>query len=195
MTPLPLPRWKRPLVRALLDGGGVLAYPTEGVWGLGCDPDNAAAVERILALKGRSWRLGLILVAARLEFLSPYLDGLPPRLLARLQDWPAATTYLVPDNGRAPDWIRGQHKTLALRLTRHPVAAALSALFGGALVSTSANPSGSPAARSALRVRQYFGKQLDLLAPGALGGAGGASEIRHLASGKVLRPRATGAKP
>ena len=186
-----LPRWRRQLVRGALAGGGVLAYPTEGVWGLGCDPDNAAAVRRILALKRRSWALGLILVGARLDLLMPYLEGLPAELLARLRDWPPATTYLVPDNGRAPDWVRGRYGTLALRLTRHPVAAALSALFGGALVSTSANPAGCPAARTALRVRQYFGTGLDLLVPGALGGSAGASEIRDLATGKQLRPPGT----
>lgn len=183
-----LPGWRRGLVRAVLEGGGVIAYPTEGVWGLGCDPDNWEAVERILALKGRAVEMGLILIAARVGQLSEYLAGVPDELGAKLLDWPEATTYLVPDNGRAPAWIRGEHDTLALRVTRHPVAAALASLFGGALVSTSANPSGLPAALSALQVRRYFGKQVDLVVPGALGSMGGASEIRHLMTGRVIRP-------
>ncbi|MGI9323564.1 MAG: L-threonylcarbamoyladenylate synthase [Pseudomonadales bacterium] len=184
----PVPRWRLPLLRRAIRGGGVIAYPTEGVWGLGCDPANPFAVQRILKLKNRAWQQGLILIASELEYFAPYLENLPPDIVPNLLDWPEATTYLVPDNGLAPEWILGEHDTLALRLTKHPVAAALSSLIAGPLVSTSANPAGSPAALSALEVRRYFGDQVDLIVPGALGSSKGPSEIKHLLSGQVMRP-------
>lgn len=186
-----LPRWRFLLARRVLRSGGVVAYPTEGVWGLGCDPDNADAVARILEIKKRSWTQGLILVASDLGQLEPYLEGLTETERAPLGNWPVGATCLVPDNGEAPDWIVGDNETLAVRVTRHPVAAALCQALGGPVVSTSANPHGHPSARTALRVRQYFkvGRRgsIDHLFAGQLGGARGASEIRELLTGNIVR--------
>jgi L-threonylcarbamoyladenylate synthase len=174
-------------VRALR-GGGVIAYPTEGVWGLGCDPDNAAAVLHLLALKNREMDKGLLLVAADIEQLTPYLAHLTVEQQQHLRSsWPAPLTWLVPNNGVAPDWICGASTRVALRVSPHPVVAALSRSFGGPLVSTSANPSGLPAARSVLRVRRYFGERLDFILNGELGGQRGPTPIRDLISGKFVR--------
>ncbi|HEX4881543.1 MAG TPA: L-threonylcarbamoyladenylate synthase, partial [Porticoccaceae bacterium] len=143
-------RFAHPSVRTAahaMRAGGVVAYPTEAVWGLGCDPDDAAAVARVIALKGRDPGKGLILVAAELDMLAPYLRGLHPQWLARMAaTWPGPVTWLIPDNGRALPLVTGGQGTLAVRVTAHPVAAALSRAFGGAIVSTSANPQGLPPA-------------------------------------------------
>lgn len=171
-----------------LRAGGVIAYPTEGVWGLGCDPDNPAAVLRLLELKRRDMAKGLVLVAADIEQFEPHLHGLRMEQQRQLQaSWPAALTWLVPDNGAAADWIRGASRSVALRVSPHPVVAGLCRAFGGPLVSTSANPSGRPAAMSALRVRHYFGDSLDYILAGDLGGRGAPTPIRDLATGAFLR--------
>lgn len=167
---------------------GVVAYPTEAVWGLGCDPDNRVAVERILKLKGRSVDKGLILVAANIEQLQPYLRGLDQSQLDKMQQsWPGPTTWLVPDNGAAPSWITGRHNSLALRVSNHPVVAALCQRVGGAIVSTSANPQGKISARNRFEVRRFFRKGIDYYAPGEVLGHNNPSQIRDLISNKIIR--------
>lgn len=141
----------------LLCDGAVLAYPTEAVWGLGCDPFNEGAVHKLLALKRRRVGMGLILVAGHKRQLSPFLSGLTSEQHRELDaSWPGPNTWLIPNNGTAPPWITGGRATLAVRVTDHPITVALCEQFGGALVSTSANPHGLPAAKSALQVRRYF---------------------------------------
>ena len=96
-------------------------------------------------------------------------------------------TWLVPHQERLPEWISGQHDTVALRVSDHPLVRAL-CRHTGPLVSTSANPAGRPAARSRLRVEQYFPRQLDKVLGGALGGRKNPSLIRDLRTGDVIRP-------
>jgi L-threonylcarbamoyladenylate synthase len=172
-----------------LRAGGVIAYPTEGVWGLGCLPENQRAVQKILALKGRSEDKGLILVAAELNQVIPMLATLNSDQLAVLQgSWPGPNTWLVPHANRVPRWITGRHDKVALRVSDHPVVQALSTLVGSAIVSTSANPQGLPAAMSASEVMTYFAGQLDAVAPGDVGARGRPSVIRDLLTGVEVRP-------
>ena len=173
---------------AVAQCGGVIAYPTEAVWGLGCDPWNERAFQSLLALKRRPLHKGVILIADSVDKFCPFLTGIDARHRALIAG-PAAnpTTWLVPDNGVVPRWVIGEHSTLALRVTTHPVAAALCKLFNGPLVSTSANPASLPPARSALKVRCYFANALDAIAPGQVGAHPRPSQIRDLYSGEVLR--------
>lgn len=177
------------LAAQYLRSGGVIAYPTEGVWGVGCDPDNAHAVQRLIDLKRRDPGKGVILIAASIAQVEPYLDGISTEQRARLEtSWPGAFTWIVPANAASPRWITGGRPGLALRVSAHPVVSALCTAFGGPIVSTSANPSGRPAPRSAIRVRRYFGDGLDYVLAGALGGQRGPTPIRDLATGELLRP-------
>ncbi len=168
--------------------GAVIAYPTEAVWGLGCNPFDGAAVERILRLKGRPIGKGLILIADDFSRLADLIAPLSPAELARVfASWPGPVTWLLPARPAVPYWLCGDHATLAVRVTAHPVAAALCRSFGGALVSTSANRAGHPAARSAYAVRREFGQAIDQVVAGPLGGRAIPSEIRSL-DGRVVRP-------
>lgn len=172
----------------ILRQGLVLAYPTEGVWGLGCDPSNEAAVRRLLALKGRSASKGLILIAASVDQVRGLLRGLSPaQLQPILASWPGPVTWLVPAPAGFPAWISGGKPTLAVRVSAHPGVVALCRAFGGPVVSTSANPSGRAAATTELAVRRYFRERLDGLLPGELGGLRGPSEIRDALSGRIIR--------
>lgn len=176
------------LAADMIKGGGVIAYPTEAVWGLGCDPDDAFAVQRILQLKRRSVDKGLILVAATIEQLQPYLEGLSAEQISTMSaTWPGPVTWLVPDNGAVPSWIRGKHTSLAVRVSNHPLVSALCQRVGGAIVSTSANPQGLEAARTRLEARRYFATEVDHYSVGEVGGRNSPSQIRDLISGKILR--------
>ncbi len=178
--------------QSLLDGA-VIAYPTEGVWGLGCAPESTSAVQRLLEIKQRPKEPGLILVAAEIERFEPYLSGITPDQRKKLEArWPGPVTFVVPDTGFCPEIIKGHHTTVALRVSAHPIVRALCRLKQGPLVSTSANRRGEPPAMSQGEVFAMFGDLLDFVIPGALGGAAGPSEIVDLVSGRVLRPGQSG---
>lgn len=173
----------------VLRAGGVIACPTEGVWGLGCDPCNAAAVARILHLKGRSPGKGLILVAGDVEQVQPLLGRVPlSRRAELLGSWPGPITWIVPVGDELPRWITGKHDSVAIRVSDHFQLASLCRMFGSPIVSTSANLQGRPPARSALAVRRYFRGAIDYLLPGELGGRRGATAIRDALSGRIVRP-------
>lgn len=176
-----------------LHNGGIIAYPTEGVWGLGCDPFEEAAVLRILQLKQRPMEKGLILIAAGVDQVAALLEPLSAEQRATvLATWPGPTTWLLPDpEQRVPAWIKGKFATVAVRVTAHAGVVRLCRAFGGPLVSTSANPSDLPPAKSRLRVLTWFGKELDYVVPGRLGGQSGPSTIRDLHSTTPIRAAAT----
>lgn len=172
-----------------LHAGAVIAYPTEAVWGLGCDPWQEASVSRIWDIKGRDPKKGLIVIGGTWAHLAPFLGTLTPMQQAQLAlTWPGPVTWVVPCGPDMPAWLRGQHDSLALRLTRHAGARALCDAFGGALVSTSANRAGRPPARTALQVRRWFGTEVDVIVPGPTDGLRQPSEIRDLRTGAILRP-------
>ena len=171
-----------------LRAGGVIAYPTEAVWGLGCDPFDEQAVSQVLALKCRAVEKGLIIVAASIEQFAFLLEGHAPELIDTLeQSWPGPNTWLVPHQNRVPNWIHGNHQSVAIRVSAHPEVVKLCAAFGSALVSTSANPQGLPAAVSASEVACYFDGQLDAIMQGSVGADNQPSTIRDLLTGNTIR--------
>ena len=183
----PLSRFRLRQVASTIRSGGIIAYPTEAVWGLGCDPLNPDAVYRLLAIKRRPADKGLILIAADQAQLSPFVLPPDPGIQRRLDDsWPGPVTWLLPTRPGTPNWLRGRHDSLAVRVTAHPLAAQLCRAFGGPLVSTSANAAGRPPARTALQVRLRC-PDIDLVVSGMTGGQRRPSEIRDARSGAVLR--------
>ncbi len=168
--------------------GKLVAYPTEAVWGLGCDPLNPRAISDLLDLKGRTATKGFILIAADFGQIEPFVDIASEQLKGKLLAcWPGPVTWIVPMNPQTPVWLRGNHDTIAVRVTAHPVASALCKAFGGAIVSTSANLSGLPPARTQLKIRCYFpGGKLNFL-PGAIGGLDRPTAIFDALSGTKLR--------
>ena len=176
-------------VSALLRGG-VVAYPTEAVWGLGCDPIDETAVMRLLAIKQRTVDKGLILVAATASQLDGLVDWatLPPERRAAVEaGWPGPNTWIVPCTARVPAWISGGHAGVAVRVSAHPTVVALCTAFGRPIVSTSANLSGQPPAFSREALDPALLAQIDAVAPGDTGGLAAPTAIRDARTGEVLR--------
>lgn len=174
----------------VLRTGGVLAYPTEAVFGLGCDPHDRAAFDRLFALKQRPPTQGVLLIAAGFAQVERYIElaAVPEEVLQQVRaSWPGPHTWVFPRSAQVPEWIAGAHAGIALRVTAHEPAAALCRAFGGALVSTSANPHGQPPARSAQTAAEYFGDALDGLLDAPLGGQSHPTVIRDALSGAIIR--------
>lgn len=171
-----------------LKAGEIIAYPTEAVYGVGCDPFNEQAVRQILALKGRPESAGFVLIASNLEQLEPWFGKVAPELLQKAQaSWPGPVTWLFPRADHVPDYVAGNHKTIALRMTAHPASRDLCEAFGCALISSSANTSSAKPARSHAEVVEYFSDSIAGTLKGALGDGERPSEIRDLVSGATLR--------
>ena len=174
---------------AALAAGGVIAYPTEAVWGLGCDPFNEEAVMKLLDVKNRPVAKGLILIASSLDQLPELKASLTSEQLETVSaTWPGPVTWLLPDPQHCiPSWIKGEHPTVAVRVTAHPLVRSLCEQVSGAVVSTSANDAGEPEIRSQSRLEQEFGDRIDAVISGELGSSAEPSQIRDLLSGARLR--------
>ena len=177
-----------------LKQGDLIAYPTEAVWGLGCDPFNAKAVDKLLSLKGRTVDKGLIVVAANVDQCRLITQHLPPELRSRFQTHcerveptQRATTWVIPNNNAMPRWITGQFNTVAVRVSRHPIVVELCQAFDCMMVSTSANLSGQVAAQNRHQVEDTFLNRVQVYVDGSLGGQQQTSELRHLVTNEVLR--------
>lgn len=181
--------WQLRAAARCLHAGGVIAYPTEAVYGLGCDPLDGDAVSRLLDIKQRPHAQGLILIGAKFSQLAPYIGPVSKSVIRHVRDsWPGPVTWLLPAAPGVPYWLSGAHMTIAIRVTAHPVAAALCRAAGYALVSTSANRHRRPAARTALQVERHLGAELDYVLTGKVGPRKHPSEIRDALSGRVVRP-------
>ena len=174
----------------VIRSGGIVAYPTEAVWGLGCDPFDEGAVHRLLAIKQRPVEKGLILIAATLEQLTPLIDvaAVPTdRLADVLSSWPGPYTWVMPATAQAPRWITGQHRGIAVRVSQHPTVVGLCQAYGGALVSTSANLSGQPAVSDYDALDPALLEPVDATVPGQTGGLARPTAIRDALTGQALR--------
>ncbi len=168
--------------------GKIIAYPTEAIYGLGCDPQNLHAVTQLLQLKKRPWQKGLILIAANYEQLQPYLQPLSEKLKAKIfETWPGPVTWLLPAHHKISPLLRGQSNKLAVRVTAHPLAKALCQQWQGAIVSTSANLTYQQPAKTALQVHRIFGQQVDYILKGPLGDRNRPSEIRDGVTDAIFR--------
>lgn len=173
---------------SILKNGGIIAYPTEAVYGLGCDPFNQTAVERLLNIKQREISKGLILIAASWEQVADLVKPIPDVRLAMVQaTWPGPMTWLFPKSHLAPAWITGDHDTIAIRITAHLIAKNLCASFGSPIVSTSANIAQQPAARDAEAVEKIFGQKIDMILSGEIGRLKNPTEIRDVFTNNIIR--------
>lgn len=167
--------------------GGVIAYPTETIYGLGCDPNCAAAVADILMIKGRDVEKGLILLASSIEQLDDFIDVPDHNDREKIMQQETPTTWVVPAKTDAPEWITGGRNTVAVRISPHPVVIQLCEQLDHALVSTSANPSGCKPAMNALQLHRYFDGMVDSILVASQNPSAKASVIRDIRDGRLLR--------
>jgi L-threonylcarbamoyladenylate synthase len=170
--------------------GGVIAYPTEGVFGLGCLPDNIDALQRLLAIKQRSASKGLILIAANASQLDNWIE-LPDERHLPPPDPKLPITWIVPASKHVPQLVKGVHASIAVRITTNATAAALCSAISSPIVSTSANIAGEATPENSTMLRRKFSGLVDYVVPGECGPADGPSEIRDLVTGQIIRPRKT----
>ena len=172
----------------ILQQGGVIAYPTEGVYGFGCNPFNQSAVIRLLTIKQRELQKGLILVAESWSQLTRYVEPIPEDRLAPVKaTWPGPATWVFPAQKSTPDWIRGAHNSVAVRVSMHPIIRQLCHEFKGPIISTSANRQGEEPATSYEEVCSQFKEQLDMIIAGEVGPLQGPTPIRDALTGELLR--------
>ncbi len=170
--------------QSILRNGGVIAYSTETVLGLGCDPRNQSAVNRLCWLKNRALENGLIVVVSNLNVLQQFSQPLTQKHVDTISTT-EKITWLLPANDTVPNWITGKHEKVAVRISEHPIAGPLSTATDG-IVSTSANISSYKTLTSQSEIRDWFGPHVDYMLI-ECAGSGSPSQICDLLSGKVLR--------
>ncbi|MFA9487758.1 MULTISPECIES: Sua5/YciO/YrdC/YwlC family protein [unclassified Mannheimia] len=167
----------------------VVAYPTEAVFGLGCNPQSEKAVRKLLALKQRPEEKGLILLASDLKYLQPYIDEsrMTEQAWQQLnQIGEQAITWIVPVKKSVPSYLTGKFDSIAVRLCNVPSVAELCKATGFALTSTSANLTDKPPCRNAQEVQAQFGEDFPVLNAETLGREN-PSEIRDIFSQQIFR--------
>ena len=173
---------------AVLKSGGVIAYPAESCFGLGCDPMNQEAVARILAIKKRAVIQGVILIASDVDQVNEYADlESAPLLESILASWPGPNTWLLAKRDTVPDWLSGEHTTIAMRVTAHQTSRQLCEIYAAAIVSTSANRHGRPALTDINSLRSEMGSELDYIVDASIGSDPAPSLIRNAITGLQLR--------
>jgi L-threonylcarbamoyladenylate synthase len=171
-----------------IHAGGIILYPTEAVYGLGCDPFNQTAVMRLLALKQRAITQGLIVIAANWQQVEHLCQPLEPQQLqAAWQSWPGHETWLFPARQETPNWLTGRFNSIALRVTAHPITAQLCLLANMPLVSTSANINGQPAVNRLADVCHALRTAVDFAIDAEVGNAAKPSRIRDIISQQIIR--------
>ena len=179
--------WARQQVTKIVSAGGVIACPTEAVWGLSCDPFNKQAVDKVRKLKQRKKDKGFILVAETpFQFAALIKHLTVEQQKEILASWPGANTWLVPHHNLIPEWISGDSDKVALRVTAHPLLSRLCSELGP-LLSTSANISGTTAAKNLLKARCYFKNNVDYYCSGQTLANKTPSVIKDICSGKTIR--------
>lgn len=174
----------------VLFSGGVVAFPTETFYGLAVDPFSESAVKRLYTLKRREPGKPVILLLGDLKDLDRLVAEVPKiarELMARF--WPGPLTLVFRARSEVPSWITGTTRTVAVRLSSHPVARTLPRLFGKPITGTSANLSGYPPARTPEEVRRYF-PQIDFVFEGGTSPGERPSTLVSVVKGKpeLLRP-------
>ncbi len=168
--------------------GGIIAYPTEAVYGIGCDPFKEKSVLRLLSLKQREIEKGLLLIASHWSQLEILVEPIATSQLEVVKStWPGPTTWVFPATKQVPFWISGKHRTIAVRITNHPLVRSLCDGFQGPIISTSANPAGQAPAKTAEQVRNYFNDKIKFILEGDVGGLESPTPIRDAITGQFFR--------
>jgi len=176
------------IAKHALEKGEVVAYATDTVLGLGCDPENEAAIEKLLCIKNRAPDKGLILVAGNIEQLHPWVDFTQANNVQNILDsWPGSETWVLPAQIGVSSLITGDHRGIAVRVSASKTIQQLCGAFGGVFVSTSANRSGRPVAKTMMQCRKSFHSQVQCYLQSDEEQSQLPSRIRDGITGEVIR--------
>lgn len=172
-----------------LQQGGVIIYPTEAVYGIGCDPYNEKAVQKLLAIKQRSVEHGLILLIDNWRNIMPLINLDYELDFVAIENNPVKNiTWLFPASNQVPSWITGKHDQVAIRSPDHHLAKKICAAFKGPIVSTSANITGKPACTSYTAVINNFNDlRIDYIVDSPVGSYQQPSTIIDYLTREVIR--------
>lgn len=178
------------IATTVIQNGGVVAYPTESVFGLGCDPQNISSLNRLLAIKKRDENKGLIIVASKISQVESYIDF--DRIseddwLGVLNKWPGPFTFILPTLSSVPRLLTGNRDTIAIRVSSNNFIVSLCNSLNGPIVSTSCNISGKPAIRSYEQACCEFLGKVDYIVNANVDGLQKPSTIIDAISHKILR--------
>ncbi len=174
--------------RDVVKQGGVIAYPTEAVFGIGCDPCNKEAVMRVAEIKSRPVDKGFILIASQASQLDMFCDITNEHFLRRVKNtWPGPNTWVFPVADTCPQWLRAGQAGIAVRISAHPPVITLCDTLESALISTSANLSGEEPAKTAQQVREIFGDAIHYIVESKVGDLTHPTTIRDVSDGRVIR--------
>jgi L-threonylcarbamoyladenylate synthase len=171
----------------VLREGGIIAYPTEGVFGLGCDPFNETAVLRLLKIKRRRVEKGLVLIASSWDQVKNLIKTGLFKSCTIKPNSKKPITWVFPATKKVPSWVSGEFDSVAIRVTLHPVAKKLCQDFGGSIISTSANLVGKNPAKNLKQVSEQFASVVDFIVSGRVGNLKKPTEIREIKTNKLIR--------
>ena len=161
----------------IIKAGGLVAFPTDTVYGIGCDPFNVRAIERLYEAKGRDLSKALPLLLSGVHRITDVARGLPPTATALAHEfWPGALTLVVGRQPALPDELGGG-ESIALRVPRHEQLQEFLEMCGGALAVSSANLSGQPDALDAAQAAAYLEERVDLIVDGGRSPGGVPSSV------------------
>lgn len=175
-------------IQSIIARGGIIAYPTEAVYGLGCHPFIKTAVLRLLEVKKRDLQKGLLIICSSWEQILPLIHKPPDDALTQVyKSWPGPMTWIFPARSSVPPWITGEHQQVAIRMTNHPIAKTLCNFLNKPIVSTSANLTGHLPLHTASAVKQIFGDKIDYIVEGQVGPLTQPTPIRDVVTGQIIR--------
>ncbi len=173
---------------AIIQSGGIIAYQTDSLYGLSCDPYNEHAVDSLNNIKQRPGGKTFILIASAFEQIAPLLAASTCDQLDKLSPADKPVSWIVAASDQTPAWLKSNDHSIAIRLSNDPITHALCTLLQRPLVSTSANISGRPSASNALQCRKIFGRQIDMFLKSSHRYSGKPSQLRRLCDNALLRP-------
>jgi L-threonylcarbamoyladenylate synthase len=168
----------------IIKNGGNAIYPTEGIYGIGCDPFNKSSVENIFDIKGRDLTKNFIILASNIKYLKRIIDNNLFKNKALIDG--SFTTWVVPTNKDCPLWLSA-NKSIAIRITNHPVVDELCENIGGPVISTSANCSNQKYTDNITAIENIFDGKIDCIVKGQLGNEKKSSMIKDILTNKILR--------
>ncbi len=168
--------------------GKIVAYPTESVFGIGCDPENEKSINKIIEIKNRSKQKGLIIIADEVKKLSKFIHKDYLDLFIKKSDIESKpTTWIVPSSKHVLNLVKGEDSSVALRITQHPIASRICKYSNKAIISTSANISSKTPAKNSNEILMQFGEEIDIIVDGRVGDSIKPTQIVDLITNKVIR--------